>query len=164
MTKKPRKKKNSNIKRLTLTSRRALKGVGIGFVLNEKSTFIELKTKRTMLATQAMITAAQGVQHNWKIYIVVFLENQIGEKYAAIEEVIPERACYQECMINELNAAHIKLIGSTKKADRVNAGWLAMPNGEDLEESQIIETLELLKPWGQYERGEIRAQKERDAA
>lgn len=152
------------MKRLTLTSRRALKNVGIVFALNNKATFIELNHDRIVRACPSMITAAQDIQHNWRVYIAVFLENQIGEQYVKIEDVTPVRACYQENMMKDLNDAHIKLIGSTKLADRVNAGWVAMPNGEELEESKIVELMELLNPWDQYERGEIRTQKERDAA
>lgn len=157
-TKKPRKRKNSNIKRLTLVSQYVLKNIGIVYTLEQKANFIDLRTKQLIAATPSMVSAANDVQHNWQVFVAVMLENQIGEQYIKIAECTPERRCYQVDMLERLNEAHIELIDSTKLADRVNTGWVAVPSGKELTEEQVTELLECLPCWGVYERGSIKTE------
>lgn len=89
------------------------------------------------------------------------LENQIGERYFKINECAPERRCYQEDVMEVLNAEHIKLTASTKLADRVNIGWIAIPSGIELTEKKVGELLETLPCWDQYDRGSIETEEER---
>lgn len=154
--KKPRNKANSNMKRLTLTSRYVMKGLAIVFTLGEQATFVNMRTKQIIPACNTMVTAAREVQHNWKVYTAVMLENQVGERYTTINDCSPERACYQEDILDNLNQVHIKQIDATKLADRVNAGWVAIPSGVELTEAQVVELLECLPCWDVYERGEIK--------
>jgi len=158
MTKKPRKKKHSAMKRLTLTSKYVMKNVAIVFTLNQKATFVDLKTKRIIPAERAMITAAKDITHNWRVYVSVMLENSLGEQYIKTDDCTPERACYQEDMLDHLNEHHIKLINSTKVMDRVNSGWVAIPSGKELTEKEIAELLEVLPCWGEFERGDIKTE------
>lgn len=160
-TKKPRKKKNSNVKRLTLVSRYVLKNVAIVFTLNQKATFVNINTKKIVPACQDMIVAAKDVQHQWKIYTTVMLENSLGEQYMPINECSPERACYQEDAIDALNVAHIKQINKTKLSDRVNAGWVAVPSGVELSEETVRELIEVLPCWDQFVRGEIKTKEDK---
>lgn len=161
MTKKPRNKKNSNRKRLTLMSQYVMKDVCIVFTLEQKATFVNLKTLQTIPACRDMITAAKDVTHNWRVYISVMLENQLGDRYVKTNDCSPERRCYQEDMLDHLNDEHIKLTDSTKLADRVNIGWVAVPSGKELTEAQVVSLLEVLPCWDQYERGEIKTEKDK---
>jgi hypothetical protein len=154
--KKPRNRANSNMKRLTLVSRYVMKGLAVVFTLGEKATFINMKTKAAIPASPEMINAAQRVQHNWKVYTAVMLENRLGERYVTVNDCSPARACYQENMLDNLNDEHVKQIDATKLADRVNAGWVAIPSGVDLTEAEVVALLECLPCWDVYERGDIK--------
>lgn len=156
-----KRKQNSNMKRLTLVSQYVMKGLAIVYTLEQKANFINLRSKQVMPATNDMVIAAKEVQHNWRVYIAVMLENQLGERYVKIEDCTPERRCYQEDMLEHLNDQHIKLVDSTKLADRVNLGWVAIPSGVELTEAQVVELLEVLPCWGQYERGEIKSERDK---
>lgn len=157
-TKKPRKAKNSNMKRLTLMSQYVMKDLAIVYTLEQKANFINMRNNELIPATREMVVSANEVQHPWKVYIAVMLENSLGERYTRIDECTPERRCYQQDMLEHLNREHVKLIDSTKLADRVNTGWVAVPSGKDLTESQIVELLEKLPCWSVYERGSIKTE------
>lgn len=64
-------------------------------------------------------------------------------------------------MIGHLNQAHIKQTEATKKADRVNLGWVAIPSGVELSEQRVFELLEVLPCWGEFKRGSIETETER---
>jgi hypothetical protein len=154
--KKIRKRYNSNMKRLTLTSRYVMKGLAIVYTLGEKATFTDIKSKRAIPACESMISAAKSAQHSWRVYTAVMLENQLGERYATINDCSPPRPCYQDDMLDALNLAHIEQMDATKLADRVNVGWVAIPSGVELTEAKVVELLECLPCWDIYERGEIK--------
>lgn len=154
--KKPRNKANSNMKRLTLTSRYVMKGLAIVFTLGERATFVNIKTNKVIPACKSMIAAATEVQHPWSVYTAVMLENQLGDRWVPVNECSPPRPCFQEDMLESLNEAHIKQINKTTLANRVNAGWVAIPSGVELTEARVVELLECLPCWDVYERGEIK--------
>lgn len=151
-------KANSNVKRMTLASRALLKNFAIVFTLGEKATFVHRKTKRIIPACKTMVAAASEIQHPWSVYTAVMLENQLGERWVPVNECSPPRPCYQENMIEALNAAHIKQINKTTLANRVNAGWVAVPSGAELTEKEVTELLEVLPCWDVYPRGEIKTE------
>ena len=161
---KTKRKANSNMKRLTLVSRYVMKDIAIVFTGGSMATFTNIKTLKQIKATPDMITAATSVQHNWSSYIAVMSENSLGDQYYTIAPVDVSRACYQTDIEDQLNEAHIKLIASTKLADRKNVGWVAVPSGVELDNSKVQSLLETQDPWSRCERGadELKVKAERD--
>lgn len=74
-----KRKRNSNMKRLTLVSRYVMKDIAIVFTGGSLATFTNIKTLKQIKATPDMITAATSVQHNWSSYIAVLSETSLGE-------------------------------------------------------------------------------------
>ncbi len=161
---KKKKRKNSNMKRLTRVSQYRLKDIAIVFTGGDLATFTNIKTLKQIKATPDMVTAATGVQHKWESYIAVMSETSLGEQYYTIAHVKPERACRQHEIEETLTEAHVKLISSTKLADRKNVGWVTVPSGKQLDDAKVRDLLETQNAWDKCERGadELKIKSERD--
>ena len=160
-TKKPRKRNNSPVRRVMAARHRMTKGLGIVFTLKQSATIVNLKHGFVIPSSKVLIDAIHNTQYNWRVYITVMLENQLGERYMRIDECTPERSCYQVDMMEHLNKAHTKMIGSTKLADRVNVGWLAIPDGTELNEEHIEKLISVLPCWDVFDRGQIKTDREK---
>lgn len=155
MSKKPR-RKYSPERSYARAAKHAIKDMAIVYTLKNEPLVIHVKTGRRVTLTETIYRAFHTVQHQWTVYTAVMLENALGERYASIRECSPERQCYKEDIADLLKEEHVKHIASTKKQDRVNAGWVGFPVAVDVPEAEIVRLLELHDDcWTRHDRGGV---------
>lgn len=162
MSKKPRNKKYNPERNYARVAKFFVKPLAVTYTLGNSPLFVDAAKKRVVPVTETLYRAFHTVQHQWTVYAVVMLENSLGERYIKPIECAPERPCYKDDITDPLHEAHIKHIKTTKKADRVNIGWVAFPIKCDVSEKEIVELLEMHDDcWTRYERGKLELDDER---
>ncbi len=156
MSKKQRNKKYSPERNYARAARAAVKDIVVIFSLGWEPHFIDVKRRKQVQLTNTLYRAFYSIRHPWRVYTAILLENSQGERYANINDCSPERECYKEDIADILKESQIKQAAKTKKADRVNLGWIASASSMEFDESEIVKLLESFPDlWDRNERGTV---------
>lgn len=156
MSKKPR-KQNAGARVKAMKAKMKVRNIAIVYVMGyEDPIYIDLNRQRPVRLTQELYEAFYAYRYKWEVYTAIMLENQLGERYMAINNCSPEHECYKEQIQDTLKESQIKQATKTKKADRVNLGWVGLADGAPLEESEVVALLEIFPDcWTRHERGSV---------
>lgn len=135
-------------------ARLTLRPYVIGYVMGVGASIIHRKTLKIEKPTPILNTYVQSVKHKWCIYTVCFLFR--NNRYELeISEIKANNACYHTDLQDVVFDTNIEELAKHSSSQRVNVGWLAIPSGKLLEESEICTILEKLNPYDQYVLGSL---------
>lgn len=156
MSKKPRNKKYNPERNYNRAAKHIVKDVAVIFTLGYDPQFIDIKNGRQLHLTQTLWRAFYSIQHQWRLYSAILLETSQGDRYANINEVAPDRPCYMQDITDQVTDSHLDQAKRTKRADRVNLGWVSNAAGREMTEAEVVRLLELFPDcWTRHERGTV---------
>ena len=147
MSKKPRKKKNSNAMRARRLSSIFTHGLGVAQINHEKCHVVDLrKAEKYKNATRSIIAQFTDSPHKWSILLCCFCENN-GEQYIKTEQINLASAYYQRDLLEFLRESHNELAESCNQPHLKGLGWIASTDDVDFDLEQAEVLFQRLGAW-----------------
>jgi len=117
---------------------------------NQTSRIIDIKSGKTIRATELMIRTITDVPYKWSIYMAAICQNGT-ERYVKSEEVQIYDLCKQYELADFLSERHSILLKTCNNNHLVNAMWIACPYEHEFTEEAAFELFDNAGGWSDSE-------------
>ena len=108
---------------------------------------VSIKTGKRIRLSKNAYHALKNVRHEWAMVQTVFCRRQDGQNYHKEHIVGGKHECFEYELEKAFNAAHHELKMTTNEMHRVNVGWIAFVNRDELTEEETKRLYEERRPF-----------------
>ena len=121
--------KHSKQKRIDMLTRRAVKDLGVVFVLNDTkyADVVNLRTKQKVSLNNDLDQVIRFKAHPWNLLLAVFCKDNFGKEYIKMSITRADKPCLQRELDESASKRHAELIRSCNENHLVGVGWIATP-------------------------------------
>lgn len=135
-----KRKAYSPLKRQLKLSRAILKGTAVMYTTGvEVCSLVSTSNGDRLSVTPITRKAITEYRHKWKVFMAVFCRDQLGKEYIRSGIADPKGEYLHTELLDALNDEHQKLIKEANPKHIIGAGWLACPDGAEIEDDKACE-------------------------
>lgn len=109
---------------------------------------VNYKTAKQVTVGQSMAFAVGEIKHKWSIHMLAIGVESNGKKRFEVEEVALPEPLFQHQLVDYLNEHHEALRVKFEERNKLtNLAWLAVPNGDSIDNDQIDAILTKYGAW-----------------
>ena len=109
---------------------------------------VNYKTTNKVTVGQSMAFAVGEIKHKWSIHMLAIGVESNGKKRFEVEEVALPEPLFQHQLVDYLNEHHEALKVKFEERNKLtNLAWLAVPNGDSIDNDQIDAILTKYGAW-----------------
>lgn len=147
MSKKKRKSKNCNVRRLRRLATTFSADLGIAQINEEKCHLVDLRRNRKHPSpSKSLISLFTDHPHKWSILLACFCVNG-SERYVKTEQINLAAPYYQSDLLEFLKEAHGELARQCNQSHLSGLGWIASTSNVDFDVEQAELLLDELGAW-----------------
>lgn len=85
----------------------------------------------------------QGFSYSWRVWLAVYMRNQLGEEFIQTALASPGAPCKQSELSAKVQAEHEKFIAAQYAEHVISVGWLAVPTGGHIDAPMLLDVPEV---------------------